>query len=527
MSLSPTINQPKASPKEKRFTFFRSRTLSGSSNESASNGGPVSPGLSPRSLFDKVRKRSSQHEKTSSSNSLKIPSPPQVKIQQPQTNVSTNGHILSRTVPTASAAKAAAQAQSLRKRLSHSISEENDDQLNNEAMNNINSDLNYRTYHGATLKQKLLISNNYQRLLSPNLFNDPVVKSNHHFCYDLNDKSSAVENHQIFSFFMKHKCCYDIMPKSAKIVIFETQLLVKKAFFALIYNGVRAAPLWCSKNQKFVGMLTITDFILILQKYYRQPNAKIEELEEHKIDTWREVLKEYRRPFLFLKPDDSLFEATKVLTENHVHRLPIIEPETGNVLCIVTHKRILRYLYLFIYDMPQPAFLQQPISDINIGSYKTIQTINTNTPIIEALNIFVATRVSALPIVDDDKKLVNIYSKFDVIDLAAEKTYNNLNIPVIEALQYRKNRFEGVASCMKHESLAAIMERIVSKEVHRLVIVDENNCVLGIISLSDILSYIVLKQDSFSIQPLNVAMKDLNTSAIFDDDLSMETDLQK
>ena len=65
--------------------------------------------------------------------------------------------------------------------------------------------------------------------------------------------------------------------------------------------------------------------------------------------------------------------------------------------------------------MPQPAYLQQSISDINIGSFKTIQTISTNTPIIEALNIFVATRVSALPIVDEDKKLVNIYSKFDVI----------------------------------------------------------------------------------------------------------------
>jgi hypothetical protein len=48
---------------------------------------------------------------------------------------------------------------------------------------------------------------------------------------------------------------------------------VKKAFFALIYNGVRAAPLWDSKNQKFVGMLTITDFILILQKYYREANV--------------------------------------------------------------------------------------------------------------------------------------------------------------------------------------------------------------------------------------------------------------
>ena len=110
--------------------------------------------------------------------------------------------------------------------------------------------------------------------------------------------STQSENNQIFSYFMKHKFCYDIMPKSAKIVVFDTQLLVsstslfidlkpyrclknffffipkvKKAFFALIYNGVRAAPLWDSKNQKFVGMLTITDFILILQKYYKEAHV--------------------------------------------------------------------------------------------------------------------------------------------------------------------------------------------------------------------------------------------------------------
>lgn len=29
---------------------------------------------------------------------------------------------------------------------------------------------------------------------------------------------------------------------------------VKKAFFALVYNGVRAAPLWDSSKQDFVGM---------------------------------------------------------------------------------------------------------------------------------------------------------------------------------------------------------------------------------------------------------------------------------
>lgn len=49
---------------------------------------------------------------------------------------------------------------------------------------------------------------------------------------------------------------------------------MKKAFFALVTNGVRAAPLWDSKKQSFVGMLTITDFINILHRYYKSPMVR-------------------------------------------------------------------------------------------------------------------------------------------------------------------------------------------------------------------------------------------------------------
>ena len=37
-------------------------------------------------------------------------------------------------------------------------------------------------------------------------------------------------------------------------------------------------------------MLTITDFIRILQMYYRNSDERIEELEEHKLETWRSEL---------------------------------------------------------------------------------------------------------------------------------------------------------------------------------------------------------------------------------------------
>jgi len=44
----------------------------------------------------------------------------------------------------------------------------------------------------------------------------------------------------------------------------------------------------------------------------------------------------------------SLFEAVRILVENHVHRLPIIDPTTNNVVFILTHKRILRFFYLYV-----------------------------------------------------------------------------------------------------------------------------------------------------------------------------------
>jgi 5'-AMP-activated protein kinase regulatory gamma subunit len=63
---------------------------------------------------------------------------------------------------------------------------------------------------------------------------------------------------------------------------------VRKAFYALVYNGVRAAPLYDSDTQTFVGMLTITDFIHILRKYYKSgQTGGIRELETHMITTWK------------------------------------------------------------------------------------------------------------------------------------------------------------------------------------------------------------------------------------------------
>lgn len=61
-----------------------------------------------------------------------------------------------------------------------------------------------------------------------------------------------------------------------------------------------------------------------------------------------EVLKEYQKPLISIDPDASLYDAIEALCKHKVHRLLVIDKVTGNALYVLTHKRILRFLYLYV-----------------------------------------------------------------------------------------------------------------------------------------------------------------------------------
>jgi 5'-AMP-activated protein kinase regulatory gamma subunit len=71
--------------------------------------------------------------------------------------------------------------------------------------------------------------------------------------------------------------------------------------------------------------------------------------------------------------------------------------------------------------------MNKRLREVKIGTFDDVETAREETPIIVALQKFLDKRVSALPIVDDQNRLLDIYARFDVINLAAEKTYNNLD----------------------------------------------------------------------------------------------------
>lgn len=68
-----------------------------------------------------------------------------------------------------------------------------------------------------------------------------------------------------------------------------------------------------------------------------------------------------------------------------------------------------------INELPKPSSMSKTLRELRIGTYDNIETATEDTTIITALHKFVERRVSALPLVDSEGKLVDIYAKFDVI----------------------------------------------------------------------------------------------------------------
>ncbi|KAG0040751.1 AMP-activated serine/threonine-protein kinase regulatory subunit [Podila clonocystis] len=297
--------------------------------------------------------------------------------------------------------------------------------------------------------------------------------------------------------FLKQHSAYDVLPVSYRQIVLDTTLLVKKALSVLMQYNIVSAPLWDSTKRRFAGMLTATDFINLIQFYYSHSSytAAIREMDQFQISQLRDVEKVIGVPppeLFSLHPLQSLYDACHLLVESRSHRLPLVDvdSETGEemIVSVLTQYRILKFIAMNYQD---EKTLRQPLSELKIGIYTDLAVADLSTPVMSVIDMFVKRRISSVPIVDEAGVVLNVFETVDVMTLVKAGVYRDLDLCVAEALLRRPDDFAGVHTCTLNDSLSSIFGTIRKSQVHRLIVVDSENKLQGIVSLSDIMRYLI------------------------------------
>merc|ERR1712098_108695 len=186
------------------------------------------------------------------------------------------------------------------------------------------------------------------------------------------------------------------------------------------------------------------------------------------------------------------YEAINSMICNKVNQLPIIEPDTGNLLFIINQRQLLKFLLNFVPNLQYFEHLLSPILDVAAGTFSNLKVVTKETPLIEAINKFSEHRVSCLPVVDKAGKCVDILCKYDVMQqLASVTSCHGSQITVAMSLELKQHNFDDVLSCRGDDYVLTVIERLVNCDVSQLVVLDESDQLQGIVTITDILSYLV------------------------------------
>ncbi|KIK71063.1 hypothetical protein GYMLUDRAFT_150371 [Collybiopsis luxurians FD-317 M1] len=313
--------------------------------------------------------------------------------------------------------------------------------------------------------------------------------------------------------FLKGRICYDAFPISFRLIILDTKLSVKRALQCVV-----SAPLWNSEKSEFAGMLTVLDIIHLIQYYWRTASYDYaaEDVETLRLEKLREIEIELgvaQPPLLRKHPSSTLYEAAQVLVQTHARRLPLLDydSETGHevIVSTLTQYRLLKFIAINCHREIQQ--LNLPLRRLRIGTYVAatspndasenqnpyhpIATATLNTTVFNVVHMFSERSISAVPIINEDGIVVNLYETVDVITLVRSGSYQSLDLKISEALKQRSADFPGVVICTASDSLGTLLQLIKKRRVHRLVVVEgeggRKGRLLGIITLSDVLRYIM------------------------------------
>ena len=351
----------------------------------------------------------------------------------------------------------------------------------------------------------------------------------------------------IFTKYLKDHTVYETIPENMKILVFNSELMIKDSIEAMIKEDIYCGLLWDTTANKYIGIFTIRDVLsLIMISYqrlnqYLNTNTNINDLdtlvksiieifskltidknkmdleEEEKIDTsnYDKIIKNFSDFFklfdnftindyvnkfkdkntnmisIFL--DGNLQDCIKLIKDNHIHRIVVEDQKSSTITGFITYEAIFEFFIENYYSSMKEFEIQ--LKNVNIIS-KNVFFLNKNDTLYKAMELFCTKKISLIPIMDNKEIFGFIYLK-DIIYCFSNGNHLNFTTNLGSFLE---DLYEGVDSEKPYgkkriteldetTNLKKVFEEMSICPERKLIVKYHDH--IGIITLSNIFSELV------------------------------------
>eukprot|EP00055_Hartaetosiga_balthica_P008927 m.34411 g.34411 ORF g.34411 m.34411 type:complete len:336 (-) comp6530_c0_seq1:1615-2622(-) len=312
-------------------------------------------------------------------------------------------------------------------------------------------------------------------------------------------------------------------PPTGDVKTVSSDMTVAEVLSYLQQNNFLSAPVVdasvaddASWKERYIGVVDVVSLVVFAMNALNTPSSipeEVEEGDENEFDisalpsefadqpiTAVKEHPEMWNDFLPIETDATLFDALVLLSNFRMKRVPVLDEKTFKVVNIVTQSTLMKALHL--HSDLFGDIVKQTLDDVGLGDPKEVFSIRFDQPIKDAFDLIQTHKISGVPVLGVDGRLLGSISARDIFYIATSPTkfclLNKKASRFLDTLSTTHGWDDSRRSVVSKssETISEVMEKIVRNKAHRIFITDENGLPYRVVSLVDILAKFVSQPEA-------------------------------
>jgi len=292
----------------------------------------------------------------------------------------------------------------------------------------------------------------------------------------------------------------DALPSPKKDIIFvDVNDPVVNGFQKLLDNKILSAPVYDPKEAKYIGFLDIRDltsFCVFIHDSNMQADNLLDivnfgaKMFKHATDGVTTSYLARRNPFHAVKQGSPLLEVVEILSKG-TRRVPIVNG-SNHVVNIISQSSIILFLQEHLKSLSPIG--DAKLEELQIGG-SPVLSAHKETPAIDVFRMMDSHMRSGVAVVDGDGVLCGNTSGADLKLFIQTPSVSVLQLPIMQFLNKIRSTSVDITapviSCHQHDQLSLLIGKMAATRVHRVFVVSDAYKPVRVVSIVDILKYVV------------------------------------